>query len=229
MKHPRWNEEEVRTLARLLDQQLSYKEVAEKLGRSVYGIKIAAYKKLSYTPLCLSCGKRIPERKGNRLRCVECAKKYNAERNNAFWKTPEGLAWIKKRNDEKRFGGLRHRVILRDKNKCVACGMTHEQHLLQFGCDLTIDHINGQGRGKEPDNRMGNLQTLCLVCHGKKDWQRRRKDWSMCAATLKEYWRKRNSIKTLLDEGYNSLEIAKEIGWDLSIVNNFISDIAIGE
>lgn len=71
-----------------------------------------------------------------------------------------------------RFGGLRESVILRDKEQCVECGMIRKEHFKKWHKDLTIDHINRLGRGvdfKERDNRMENLQTLCMRCHGKKD------------------------------------------------------------
>ena len=51
--------------------------------------------------------------------------------------------------------------------------MTNEQHIIIFGRQITIDHIDGNGRySDEPNNDVDNLQTLCLKCHGKKDIQR---------------------------------------------------------
>jgi hypothetical protein len=36
--------------------------------------------------------------------------------------------------------------------------------------NLTIDHIDGNGRNsKQPNNELSNLQTLCSKCHGSKD------------------------------------------------------------
>ncbi len=69
-----------------------------------------------------------------------------------------------------RFGGLWEDVMKRDEFKCVRCGMTNEIHKQLFNTNLTIDHINGKGRhADKPDNRMENLQVLCLRCHGQKD------------------------------------------------------------
>lgn len=62
-------------------------------------------------------------------------------------------------------GGNRKAVLTRDGYACVRCGMTDEQHKGKWGRPITIDH-----RSKDrSDNRMGNLQTLCLECHGRKD------------------------------------------------------------
>lgn len=66
----------------------------------------------------------------------------------------------------KRFGGLREAVLERDGYCCVECGMTREEHRDRWGRDLTIDHIDGEGRNsEEPNNEMNNLRTLCLSDH----------------------------------------------------------------
>lgn len=71
-----------------------------------------------------------------------------------------------------RFGGLREEAIKRDNERCVKCGMTRIQHKRVFNRDITVDHIDGQGRyAEEPHNELSNLQTLCLRCHGRKDMQ----------------------------------------------------------
>lgn len=70
------------------------------------------------------------------------------------------------------FGGLREATILRDDEKCVRCGMTRVEHRAEYGCDITVDHIDGNGAYKpknQKNNSLDNLQTLCLSCHGKKD------------------------------------------------------------
>lgn len=69
-----------------------------------------------------------------------------------------------------RFGGLRNQVLERDNFACVNCGMTNDTHRITWSRDLTIDHIDGNGRYSEkPNNSLDNLQTLCLRCHGSKD------------------------------------------------------------
>lgn len=68
------------------------------------------------------------------------------------------------------FGGNRKAVLERDNYRCVKCGMSDRKHRRKFNRSITIDHINGLGcYSKIRDNRMSNLQTLCLPCHGRKD------------------------------------------------------------
>lgn len=74
------------------------------------------------------------------------------------------------------FGGNREKAIIRDGEKCVRCGMTREEHKNRWGRDITVDHINGRGKttpAKLKDNRLENLQTLCYICHGVKDYRGR--------------------------------------------------------
>ena len=70
------------------------------------------------------------------------------------------------------FNGLREQIIQRDYEQYVACHMTRNEHRARYGRDLTIDHIDGLGRNAPRElknNDPGNLQTLCLKCHGAKD------------------------------------------------------------
>lgn len=70
------------------------------------------------------------------------------------------------------FGGNREKAIQRDGEKCVKCGMTREQHRKTFGRDITVDHIDGNGRytpAGDRNNSLDNLMTLCMPCHGVKD------------------------------------------------------------
>lgn len=77
------------------------------------------------------------------------------------------------KKNKARFGGLRLEVFNRDKNQCVDCGMNQKEHVKRWGKSLTINHINGVGRNSViPDNRIENLETLCLKCHGIKDSKR---------------------------------------------------------
>lgn len=64
-------------------------------------------------------------------------------------------------------GGNREAVLKRDGYACVKCGMTDAEHKAKWGPNrpITVDHKSKD----RSDNSMGNLQTLCLVCHGSKD------------------------------------------------------------
>lgn len=75
------------------------------------------------------------------------------------------------------FGGNRESTIQRDGEKCVKCSITRYEHKEKYGRDITVNHIDGNGRntaGHLKNNSLSNLETLCLSCHGKKDIQRRR-------------------------------------------------------
>lgn len=86
------------------------------------------------------------------------------------------------KKDRQRFGGNSLAVWTRDGFKCVWCGMTMKQHLKKYKKRLTINHRNGIGRNsEEPDNRIDNLETVCLPCHGRRDcmnekWQLKTKN-----------------------------------------------------
>ncbi len=76
-------------------------------------------------------------------------------------------------NDERNkynFGGNREKAIQREGEKCVKCGMTRSKHKSKYGVDITVDHIDGNGRySKKKNHSLDNLQTLCMPCHGAKD------------------------------------------------------------
>lgn len=80
--------------------------------------------------------------------------------------------WQGKYRDSLRFAGLRSKVLNRDGWKCTACGMTNDDHILKWNRQLTLHHRNGKGRYSIADNKLSNLQTLCLSCHGKIDVNR---------------------------------------------------------
>lgn len=62
---------------------------------------------------------------------------------------------------------------------CQDCGLTDEEHQRKWSRQITVDHIDGNGRHKlvgQKNNKLSNLRTLCLSCHGKKDVVRRTKN-----------------------------------------------------
>jgi len=78
------------------------------------------------------------------------------------------------------FGGNKNKALERDNYACVNCGMTNEEHITRWGRRITVDHIDGNGRNKiskEKNNDLSNLQTLCYICHGKKDGRVRWEKW----------------------------------------------------
>ena len=95
----------------------------------------------------------------------------NRERKRAFdrksWSKhrEERILGLKRSYDNREYGGNRERVIQRDGEACVKCGMTREDHRQRWNADINVDHISRD----RSDNTMKNLQTLCLFCHGKKD------------------------------------------------------------
>jgi 5-methylcytosine-specific restriction endonuclease McrA len=82
---------------------------------------------------------------------------------------------LKEYGDKSYFSGNREKAIQRDGEKCTKCGLTRKQHFITFGKDITVHHIDGNGKNnivKEKNNSLENLVTLCLKCHGAEDSKR---------------------------------------------------------
>ena len=82
-----------------------------------------------------------------------------------------------------RFGGVRILVLERDNYTCQICEMTDEEHREKWDRQITVDHIDGEGRySMDPHNEIENLWTLCLSCHGSRDsirnWISKGKEYS---------------------------------------------------
>lgn len=112
----------------------------------------------------------LPE-KGKTLLQIQRKKEYMRKYMREYYhKNKEKMkVFCAKTKDKLRFGGLRKQVLKRDNYQCRNCGMTNEEHKKTFGKEITIDHIDGKGsKSKIKNNKLDNLQTLCLRCHGKK-------------------------------------------------------------
>jgi hypothetical protein len=192
----RWTTEELNNLGSLLDKRILFSEISKSLNRTIAGIKLVIYRKVRYKPRCLSCGQRIYNRKGPRLRCEWCAIQRNKQRKKEYNRTEERKDWARQKRDQERCGGLRERVIRRDGGKCVSCKMTRDHHISKFGKDITVTHKDGKGRySSVKNNDLKNLVTLCLPCQGKMVVIYRQKDWSMCVTGLIKYQQDRKGFR----------------------------------
>jgi len=72
---------------------------------------------------------------------------------------------------------IKTHVKERDNGICVKCKMTERVHFELYGQPLQVDHIIPYKVSK--DSNLGNLQTLCCLCHGKK--------WASDLKLIKEY------------------------------------------
>jgi len=137
--------------------------------------------------LCKECAKPFYAiRKGHDFCSVECKNSYfkrrNKERcrvyfakykkkNSSKIRLNNKLRRLKDKNnfstfrDRKRFGLNKKLVIVRDNYSCISCGLTNKEHLLKYGENITVHHIDGN----EVNQDLNNLETLCVVCHAKKD------------------------------------------------------------
>lgn len=114
-------------------------------------------------------------------------------------------------NHRVRFGGNRNKALKRDSYRCVICGMSRAEHKIKWNRDLAVDHKDGRGRSSKIKNHLlSNLQTLCLICHTKKDAKNR--NWR----TLENHPRAKLKNKQVIrirelckSDKYQFLEIAK--------------------
>ena len=125
------------------------------------------------------------------MNCIKCQKKiYNKKRQLCLnhywqWQSAKRSGHSREIMHKIRFGGIRETVIYRDGEKCVICKMTRIEHKKRWNLDISIDHIDGQGRNtKNPNNKPENLRTLCLSCHGRIDSLR---GWSIHARKVGDH------------------------------------------
>ena len=157
---PKWLDSELKILHTMLDNKETWEWIAYLLDRSVIGVKIAAYRKLHYAPKCLSCNKRVKNRKGNKLRCHKCSKENTAKKKKI--NAHVNIERDRRCKNELRFGGNREKTLIRDCYKCQMCGKTHHEIMLD------VHHKDKSGRNKQKHNHsLDNLLTLCHSCHTK--------------------------------------------------------------
>jgi 5-methylcytosine-specific restriction endonuclease McrA len=68
-------------------------------------------------------------------------------------------------NGVRRDQSIRRRIVQRDGNRCVACGITEGRHRELYGSGLQVHHRDGDPRNNDPTN----LETRCRSCHNKAD------------------------------------------------------------
>lgn len=127
--------------------------------------------------ICTKCLKDRSNFRPTHKQCRQCESDYVAEYRKRHGQgrkrryTGNGF----KNSAERDFGGLRESIIIRDGEKCVICFMTREEHIAKWDRDITVNHIDGNGRNsasKLKNNLPDNLETLCLSCHSRKDRER---------------------------------------------------------
>lgn len=121
----------------------------------------------------------------------------------------------KKYYDKQKFSGNRIKALERDGYKCVKCGLTNEDHLILYGYEITVDHIDGNGVYKPSEKRnnsLENLQTLCSNCHGLKDVKQERPVWQTDLQGNKIRW-------------FRSM---REVNRELKIHNSCVSNVIHG-
>jgi len=64
----------------------------------------------------------------------------------------------------KRFLKVRLEALGRDNCTCVECGIVEIKHLRKYKRGLEVHHKDKNKR----NNRLSNLETLCMSCHSKK-------------------------------------------------------------
>jgi|ERR1035437_3141358 predicted HNH restriction endonuclease len=103
--------------------------------------------------------------------CKKCLLSYNSKhRAGKKYNYHLSAEQRRKYGDRDRFGGLRHIALERDGWICQLCGMTNEEHINKWKRQITVHHIDGNGRYTfYKNNLLENMVTLCLSCHGKED------------------------------------------------------------
>jgi len=124
------------------------------------------------TETCLNCSKRFTYRsyRGERLYCSRgCAYEHRTGKHAANWKG----GWV---NDD--YGAnwkeQRQKALERDGHKCVMCGLSATEAKDETNSPLHVHHRKRKEEFRNDDgslnyevaNRLSNLITLCVQCHG---------------------------------------------------------------
>lgn len=107
-------------------------------------------------------------------------------------------------------GGNRAAVLDRDGHACVKCGMTDAEHKAKWGRPITIDHISKD----RSDNSPINLQTLCLICHGRKD--------IVPTVRVRKGAEHLQAMREMRAQGKPYQQIADELGLSVATVWNYL-------
>jgi hypothetical protein len=144
------------------------------------GINNPMYGKSSYNKgvftkrlqsICKSCGKTFHYHKSV-SKGLFCSPKCFGEGNRGYANV--NYIGAGKYNRGSNWNNIRKDIRARDKYVCMKCGMSNEECLLEFGCELHIHHIVPYRLTK--DNSSNNLISLCPVCHIEADWLIRKKN-----------------------------------------------------
>ena len=117
--------------------------------------------------------------------CQQCKKEFSGNYGKpnkycspkCYWKAMRETEFYKGRNssaysegndrlidkDDREWAKQRFKTLRRDNEQCQKCGMGQEEHLLEFGKELHIHHINPYRESQS--HALSNLVTLCGFCH----------------------------------------------------------------
>ena len=112
-------------------------------------------------PICIDCGKQLSYYRGKR--CKSCAVKNDKNPNwhNGISKLPYSFEFT----DE-----LKEKIRKRDNYQCQnkECNMTEEEHLIVYGKNISIHHIDYNKKNCEESN----LLPLCFQCNSRANHNR---------------------------------------------------------
>lgn len=180
----KWLQTDLQQIKKMMGEAKTFQEMADYFGVSKEAIKlIIQRKKIERWIYCLDCRKPIDNPKCARKRCPDCSYKrtqiIKIEKSKEWYQ--KNKKEIYKKRDKVRFGGNREKVIKRDKEKCVICGMNRLEHQEKYNKDLLVCSKDISERiYNSPKTDIENLETLCIVCQGRKRVSKRVQDWSMC-------------------------------------------------